>query len=261
MTIRVNVKSIRGENYGLDVDAATTTIFQLKELASEKLKIPANDQKLVFKGVVTADDKTLDEYSAGDGCTFQVIKIARKAPPPQQQIALPNSAPHPSDNTSGMNSGGFNPGGFNPGMMQEAMQGMGLPPGMMEMMRNPQVQQMLGEFLRNPELAERNPMFQQMMNTNPQFRSQWEMLKRNPGLLNSMGLTGNGGGGGGGGVPTQAEPTSNLTLTHEQLLLKYQAQLDEMQSMGFFDKKLNLECIQAANGSLNIAIEKLLEKM
>jgi hypothetical protein len=59
--IEVTIKTIRGDAAPVKIDAKAT-IFQLKEEAAKSINIPANEQKLIFSGKITVDDKTLESY-------------------------------------------------------------------------------------------------------------------------------------------------------------------------------------------------------
>jgi hypothetical protein len=61
MSITVTIKTIRAESYPIQINPSAT-IFELKEEASKSINIPANEQKLIFNGKITADDKTVESY-------------------------------------------------------------------------------------------------------------------------------------------------------------------------------------------------------
>mmetsp|Transcript_13483 Transcript_13483/g.28849 ORF Transcript_13483/g.28849 Transcript_13483/m.28849 type:complete len:530 (+) Transcript_13483:163-1752(+) len=176
---------------------------------------------------------------------------------------------------------------------QEALQMLQQNPAMQNMMRslmsNPQ-------FLET--MINSNPMLRQMTESNPHMRAimtnpdmmrqmmdpanlQAMMQLQNSGMFNSMlggagvamppGLFGAGGPGGAGGMPG-----GNMLDLISQLQgmglpagaarpaavadpeTAYAQQLQQLQDMGFYDRQANIAALQATNGNVNAAVERLL---
>ncbi|KAA6364660.1 MAG: hypothetical protein EZS28_039814 [Streblomastix strix] len=75
-------------------------------------------------------------------------------------------------------------------------------------------------------------------------------------------------GGFGGGAPPRNTGAGTGTTqpqqpqpTDEELKVQYAAQLQELHDMGFFDDKVNIQCLRESRGSTSIAVEKVLQKM
>lgn len=48
--------------------------MELKQACVEGCKLPAESQRLIFKGRILNDEKTLDEYKIEDGLTIHLVK-------------------------------------------------------------------------------------------------------------------------------------------------------------------------------------------
>ncbi len=62
MSIVVNVKpTAGGDKITVEIEASST-VEDLKEVLAPKCSIPAPEQRLIYKGQVMKDEKTLDSY-------------------------------------------------------------------------------------------------------------------------------------------------------------------------------------------------------
>lgn len=63
-SININVKpTAGGAKISLDV-GSTATVLELKELLVEQASMPAAEQRLIYKGQILKDEKTLEDYGA-----------------------------------------------------------------------------------------------------------------------------------------------------------------------------------------------------
>ena len=61
----INIKCApEGAKFTVDVDNLQTTVSEFKTLLQEKSKIPAEDQRLIYKGHVLKDSRTLESYGS-----------------------------------------------------------------------------------------------------------------------------------------------------------------------------------------------------
>lgn len=59
--VKVNVRCSNGSKFSVDVDLEST-VETFKGLLAEKSEIPANQQRLIYKGRILKDDQTLKSY-------------------------------------------------------------------------------------------------------------------------------------------------------------------------------------------------------
>ena len=160
-------------------------------------------------------------------------------------------------------NGGFNFGNF------FAQQNGNAGPDVAAMLDNPMVQSMMQEFAKNPQMMmsmmEADPNTKAMMDSNPMIRSLLsnpeylkqmftpENMRMASQALNSMGP---------GAFPQQpmaygqgSQQGGNDMASLEE---RYRVQLGVLEDMGFLDKEKNLRALSATNGSVQLAIEKLL---
>lgn len=64
--MQITVKILNGQEVRLEV-SENDQISLVKQLASEKLDVPVDQQRLVFKGRTLADSSTLQEHQISDG--------------------------------------------------------------------------------------------------------------------------------------------------------------------------------------------------
>lgn len=187
-TIKITIRQSSGEQFEVTI-APSSTVLELKTQCTEKTQLPAESQRLIFKGKIMKDAQTLASYEIADGLTVHLVrgKTAAAAGQPSAATAATNApaAGTGADPMAGLGGmGGMPPGmggmgGMPPGMMGMpgmGMPGMGMPgmpgmpgmaagaggpngmggmggmdPAMMgQMMQNPMVQQMLS----NPEFMQ-----------------------------------------------------------------------------------------------------------
>jgi ubiquilin len=145
-------------------------------------------------------------------------------------------------------------------------------PMMREMLRNPQMIEMMTRMMGNPDvmnaMIESNPQLKQFLDSQPGSR---EML-RNPAVLQqsismmqrlahapvpgdqSTGFAAPGS----AGAPTSPSPAQPFVQPPTQ---GYAAQLQQMRDMGFTNDQANLEALAATGGNVEAAIERLLRML
>lgn len=88
----LNVKALDGTVHHITAaDGAATTVTALKQQVEAATAVPATEMRLIFRGKVLADDKTLADYAVEDG--FTVLLLRKPPAPPQQQQQQQQQAP------------------------------------------------------------------------------------------------------------------------------------------------------------------------
>uniref|UniRef100_A0A8C5VEX6 Ubiquitin like 4B n=1 Tax=Microcebus murinus TaxID=30608 RepID=A0A8C5VEX6_MICMU len=85
----LTVKLLLGRRCSVKV-SGQESIATLKKLVSERLQVPEEQQHLLFRGQLLADDKRLSDYCIGPNASINVImrplkNMALKEPQPQPQ--------------------------------------------------------------------------------------------------------------------------------------------------------------------------------
>jgi hypothetical protein len=60
--MKISIRCFNGENFDIDIYDDNKTIADLKNVIEKEKSIPFVDQKLIFKGKVLKDLKTLNSY-------------------------------------------------------------------------------------------------------------------------------------------------------------------------------------------------------
>lgn len=194
-TFEATIRMSNGTRFPIYVELTNPTVLQLKRAISElQNEYPVGCQRLVYKGRVLEDERSVSDYNIATKSTLFLVKGSSKstqtnppaapaatatassvAPstPAASQPFSPSVPPAFSSSSSSTNPWGIpspasgsnsgNPFGGMPSTPQE----------MEQMMNHPMMQ----SFMNNPELMQN--MLQMQMQTNPQLR---EMLDRNPHL-------------------------------------------------------------------------------
>eukprot|EP00755_Sulcionema_specki_P007974 Sspe_Gene.39659::Locus_19121_Transcript_1_1_Confidence_1.000_Length_1308::g.39659::m.39659/K04523/UBQLN, DSK2; ubiquilin len=142
----------------------------------------------------------------------------------------------------------------NPNMTYEQQMQQMLPQILPMMMQSPQFQQMTQQLASNPE------MMQQMMGSLPQMQA----------MMGGAGAGAGAGAGSAGAAPgagAGVNPMMNLFAGMSQpqqpqdpaaLRERYATQLQQLKDMGFPNEEANLAALQAAQGNVEFALERLL---
>ena len=88
--MQVNVKALDGTVHHITAsEGASTTVAAFKQQVEAATAIPTAEMRLIFRGKVLADDKTLADYAVEDGFT---VLLLRKSPAPHP---APQEQPQP----------------------------------------------------------------------------------------------------------------------------------------------------------------------
>lgn len=164
------------------------TIAEVKEALSEEAGIPASDQRLIYKGQILKDERTVESYGIASD---HVLHLVRGKPTGNTQSSAAAAAGVAAGGAGGSGSAAGVPpaagGGAIPGPM-----GLMDPEMMRQMMGSPFMQQLLNnpELMRNMlqmnpgvrELMDRDPQMAQMLN-NPELLRESINLMSNPNLM------------------------------------------------------------------------------
>jgi ubiquilin len=195
--INITVKTSNADKTDFKADPSIT-VLEFKEIIAQKISVPANLQRLIYKGRVLKDESTLSSYNIDDGQTIHLVKSGGGTAPSQSTststpsttstttppTTTPNLFGTPATGSAANPFGGL--GGMNPfgmGGMGMGMGGMGadgLNSMQQELLRNPQMMQQvmnspfMESLMNNPELMQsmimNNPQMQAMMERNPHIR-------------------------------------------------------------------------------------------
>ena len=171
------------------------TVLGLKEEIEKLIKVSPGSQKLVIKGKILFNDRTLSSYNAtNDTVVVACCSNRGQAQESAQGNPFAGLGGFPNLGLGGL--GGM--GGANPEMMRQAM-------------GNPQMMRQALALLRNPAMRNillNQPNIRQLMETNPQARE----LLNNPAMLEqAMSLMSGGGRGGLNTGPSSFQnPFANL---------------------------------------------------
>ncbi|PWA84495.1 hypothetical protein CTI12_AA130900 [Artemisia annua] len=139
--------------FSVSLDTAVPKVALFKDLLAEISFIPANKQKLFYRGIPLDDDQTIDTYGLQDGHTIHLEVVLN---PP---VAGTKTTP-PSNTTTGMAD------------MSQLIPAISM---MMQrlLLSNPQYMK---------QIIDQNPQLQSMFDSNPQFR---EMMQ-NPEVVRRL---------------------------------------------------------------------------
>jgi ubiquilin len=173
ITLHVRMSSGARLSVELNDSLEATTVLQVKEKISlQQTDCPPERQRLIYKGRVLDEERTLSDYGVLPGSTLHLVKSrAPDAPAPAPVSASTTTQPtrNPfSPPAAAAATPAAQPTNNPFGGMPMPPGGMPSPEQMSQMMNNPMVQSMLDnpEFLRN--MMESNPQIQAMLDSNPQ---------------------------------------------------------------------------------------------
>ena len=103
---QVNIKCTNGDKFAISTQKSGT-VLDLKNAVEVSATIPAAQQRLIFKGNVLKDERTLESYSIEDGQTIILVRgskgcdgptpaVATTAPVSSASTAPASAAPPPS---------------------------------------------------------------------------------------------------------------------------------------------------------------------
>ncbi|KAJ1475606.1 hypothetical protein T484DRAFT_1827731 [Baffinella frigidus] len=148
--VEVNVKCSNGAKFTISC-SAKQTVAELKTALEEQAGVPASQMRLIYRGQIMKDEKTLDTYCAA-------APAAHQASP-----AAASQSPGPSNDPMGLTNAMGGPG----------MGAAGMPGHDPEMMREMMNSPMMNSFLNNPDLMrsviQNNPQMQAIIEQNPEL--------------------------------------------------------------------------------------------
>ncbi|PPS16409.1 hypothetical protein GOBAR_AA04230 [Gossypium barbadense] len=214
--VTVNIRCSNGTKFTVRTNLEST-VRSFKALLAQNCDIPADQQRLIYKGRILKDDQTLQSYLQADHTVHMVRGSAPSSSTPPSaattNVATPNTTPGVmlgvgSNDSAGLGASlftGLNPlgsnGGFGlfesglPEFEQVQQQLTQNPQVMREIMNTPAIQSLMNnpELLRtlimsNPQMREiidRNPELGHILNDPSTLRQTLETA-RNPELMREM---------------------------------------------------------------------------
>ncbi|EME32506.1 ubiquilin [Galdieria sulphuraria] len=212
--MKVNIKASTGGKYTISVEDLSETVGSFKGRLAELCGIPAENQRLIFKGHILKDVQTMNDlkekHGLEDGQTMHLVRGAGASGGPNNTTSSnsgvqPNTASHnqslgsssgnwntfsTSQTTSGSNAQPFNmfggnstPSGTNSSGLPNMESFGNMANVQQQLMQNPELMRqvmnspMMQSLLQNPELM------RSMMMNNPQMR---QLMEQNPELSHVM---------------------------------------------------------------------------
>lgn len=198
----VHIRCSSGSKFTVEADLAST-VAVFKILVAEKCDIPAEQQRLIYKGRILKDDNSLQSYGLQSDHT---VHLVRGSPPSASANAAAagtaattnSTTAQPVPSVPSTNNGGFGGSGLGsmlfPGLGGNALNENGLT-GMFGQ-GLPELQQVQQQLTQNPNMIREMmnmPAIQNIMNnpdlmrnlimSNPQMR---EIIDRNPDLAHIL---------------------------------------------------------------------------
>lgn len=204
----LNIRMSNGNKFSVRASLGSTVVA-FKDLLAQNCDVPANQQRLIYKGRILKDDQTLDSYGLQADHTIHMVRgSAPAATTDTPAIGNPNPPPLASQGggfNDGLGSGaplfpGLGLGGLggtgglpefeqvqqqltqNPNMMRDMMN----MPAIQNILNNPEI--MRGMIMSNPQMREiidRNPELAHILN-DPAILRQTLEAARNPELMREM---------------------------------------------------------------------------
>lgn len=220
MAITLHIKTSTGGKFSIEVDP-TISVEQFKELLQAQSNVVPAAQRLIYRGHVLKDQRTLDSYGVEDGMTVHLVKgstpaASTTAPTTAASTTTSSAAPTTTTTTTATTTTTTaqspqpsqqqqptSPAAANPfaAMFGGAGAGAGgafpqmpnmTPEQMQQMLNNPFVEGMLNDpnllremMLSNPQfrrVVEENPQLSHILN-DPELMRQSLDLMRNPELM------------------------------------------------------------------------------
>jgi ubiquilin len=214
MSENINVKikmSSNNQTYEVSV-APENTILEFKQLISEKSGLKENEQNLVYKGKILADDKILKDYNIQNDHT--IILVKKFVDTEKKEEKKPTTTTTTTVNQNTQNVDPFSMGGLGGMSGMGGLGGLsgmgGMDPSQLgSMLNNPMYMQMMNEMLQDPNtlnMIMNSPQLKPLLDSNPQMRQMlqnpqmMQMLMNPQNLQNAMSMMGQGGLGGLGGM-------------------------------------------------------------
>ncbi|RNF11833.1 ubiquitin-like protein [Trypanosoma rangeli] len=291
----VTIKLSNGTQKIVEVPDLNISVSRFKEIASSVTNIPADEQRVVFRGRVLKDGDILSEMGMEHGQAVHIVRgqksITPQVPPPSTQQstsvqdtqintaaqARPEAVnPYAALAANSPAIGGFptnNPGNayagmpFSPEFLSTVLQNPAFMQYMETMMRDPQfLQQAMPQAQSQSQFPfGANEGVQRALN-NPAFMQLALQMMREPSVMQQMAQSLR------TGFPAlntpsfgqqNTQPTNNIqgagfSQPHGNTRDLYQTQLQQLRDMGFPNEQANLAALEQAHGNIDFAIERLL---
>ncbi|XP_048634730.1 ubiquitin domain-containing protein DSK2b-like isoform X3 [Brassica napus] len=177
--VPVNVRCSNGSKFIVRT-SLESTVESFKALVAQNYDVPANHQRLIYKGRILKDDHTLLSYGLQADHALHMVRGS--APPASQTTTAPSVTRGVASNTGGESLFGFNPLGSGNAMPRGMFGAAGLPnleraqqqlaqnPNMVrDMMNAPAIQ----NIMNNPELMRTlimsNLQMRELVDCNPEL--------------------------------------------------------------------------------------------
>ncbi|KAK1423001.1 hypothetical protein QVD17_18294 [Tagetes erecta] len=218
--INLNIRCSNGNKFSVRANLRST-VADFKHLLAQNCDVPANQQRLIYKGRILKDDQTLDSYGLQADHTIHMVRGSAPATAPATgapATVTPSQGGVSNEGVgvAGAGAGGGAPAPLFPGLGLGGLGGNGAPnlfgaglpefeqvqqqlsqnPNMMrDMMNMPAIQNILnnpeimrGMIMSNPQMREiidRNPELAHVLN-DPAILRQTLDAARNPELMREM---------------------------------------------------------------------------
>ncbi|OWM80497.1 ubiquitin domain-containing protein DSK2b-like isoform X2 [Punica granatum] len=197
--VNVHIRFSNGSKFTVKT-TLDSTVGSFKQLLAQNCEVPADQQRLIYKGRILKDDQTLESYGLQAEHTVHMVKglpTGSAAPPPAAPSAgTTNSAPGVTRGVGSNDSGGAGLGAsLFPGLGLNPLGGAGGGSGLFGA-GLPEFEQMQQQLNQNPNIMRdimNMPAMQSLMNnpellrslimSNPQMR---ELIDRNPELAHVL---------------------------------------------------------------------------
>ncbi|KAL0550625.1 hypothetical protein IC582_015147 [Cucumis melo] len=201
LKVNVNIRCSNGSKFSVLVNL-DSTVGSFKSILSHQSEVPADQQRLIYKGRILKDDQTLQSYGLEADHTVHLVRGSAPAASPTNPATAPNAGgPNTTSSNArsvGSNEGGAPGGGLGlessifPGL---GFEGLGATGGLFGA-GLPDFEQVQQQLTRNPNIMREimnMPAIQNIMNNpdimrnlimnNPQMR---EIMDRNPELAHIL---------------------------------------------------------------------------
>merc|ERR1711871_1535027 len=186
----ISIKTVQGNTTPVHTDL-TNTVGEFKALVEEATTVPVASQRLIYRGAVLKDDRTLESYSIEDGHQVHMVRSVSSnssdASPAQGGAAAGPAMGNAGTSGSspfGLFGGNLGGGGGMPSMAQMQQQMMANPQMMQDMMQNPMMQ----SLMNNPQMQqilEAHPELNHVLN-DPEMLRQHMQAMSNPNLQQEL---------------------------------------------------------------------------
>lgn len=257
---------------------ADSSVANLKKVLSERFSIATTEQKLISKGKVLKDNDVLTSIGLDDGSLIHLVQTKN-----EQAECVGDSC-----SISGVCKVEEKKENTQPSTDPTNLLGNLDKDSLSKNLNDPNFLQNVQGMFTNPEnvqnLVASNPFLQSIVQSSPQLAGMLNdpmmlQMLADPQIFNSF-LSMMGGvegvqsmlAGAGTGAPSQQTETKTTTTQPQPqtnaaqpsasqsnpLEEKYRSQLEQMRMMGFGNKSMNIQALEATNGDVEAAVDRLI---